>query len=326
MLLTIKNLSVTYHRGKENIPAVRDVSFDLDHGQTLGIVGESGCGKSTVALSILKLIEPYEGHIQGEIHFDGENLSQKSEKEIQKIRGNSIGLIFQDPFSSFNPVFPLGEQVAESLKIHQAHLNKNETKQKVLDALKQVQIEDPERIYASYPHQVSGGQRQRVMIAMAMVNQPKLLIADEPTTALDVTIQKEILDLLLLLQKEGNMSMIIITHHFGIVAHYTQKLMVLYGGEIVEEGYTKQVIEKPQHPYTQCLLKSLPETVEGGGGIHPKKRLFSIEGTPPNMTDLPSGCIFHPRCPKAVAECKIKVPPLREVKQKQKAACLLAPF
>lgn len=329
MLLEIKNLSVEYYRRKKTIPAVRNVSLSIDAGETLGIVGESGCGKSTLALSILRLIAPSEGRIrQGEIFFDHINLAGKSEKEMREIRGKEIGMIFQDPFSSLNPVIRIGEQIEEAIICHQFVESNYALKEKAQSLLKQVRLPDPDRIYESYPHRISGGQRQRVMIAIAIANRPKLLIADEPTTALDVTVQKEILELMALLQKELEMAILLVTHHLGIISKYTEKLVVLYAGEVVEQGNTPEIIRNPQHPYTQALLRSLPKRKQGSMRSSSKKnRLFMIQGHPPDLSQLPEGCIFHTRCQHAVDDCKVKVPHLRSLEPMQRmVACHLAPF
>lgn len=322
MLLEIKNLCVEYHRKGKTIPAVRNVSLDLDREETLGIVGESGCGKSSIALSILKLIPLYEGNIDGSMAFGEQDLLSLPNDAMRRLRGSEIGIIFQDPFSSLNPVIKVGEQIREAILIHHPEISEKEAKLQSLELLGRVRIPDPERIYHSYPHQISGGQRQRAMIAMAISNRPKILIADEPTTALDVTIQKEILDLLIALQKELHMAIILITHHFGIISKYTDRLIVLYGGAIAEEGRTEEVIANPQHPYTQSLLKALPKTKPSGKREH----LFMIPGSPPDPAKLPSGCIFHPRCPYAVDRCRVEVPLLRPALENRKAACHLAPF
>ena len=260
MLLEIKNLSVEYYRGEKVISAVRGVSLRLEAGKSLGLVGESGSGKSTIALAILKLIGGHEGEItRGEILFEGRDLLALPSEEIRNVRGKDIGIIFQDPFSSLNPVLRIGEQIEETIAIHSPDsLSKSILKDRTMEVLKNVRLPDPARIYQSYPHQVSGGQRQRAMIGMAIANHPKLLIADEPTTALDVTVQKEILDLLTKLQREMNMALILITHHLGIVSQIAEDLYVLYQGEIVEQGKTGKILKHPQHPYTQNLLNAIP--------------------------------------------------------------------
>ena len=325
MLLEIKNLSVEYYRKKTVIPAVRNVSLSVEGGETLGLVGESGCGKSTLALSILRLIAPHEGRItSGQILFDGRNLLSLTDENMRRVRGREIGMVFQDPFSSLNPVLRAGEQIAESIAVQNPNLSASMIQGRSMELLRQVRLPEPERIYHSYPHQISGGQRQRVMIAIAIANRPKLLIADEPTTALDVTVQKEILDLLASLQKELKMTILLVTHHLGIIMRYSEQLAVLYAGEIVERGKTSGVIGNPQHPYTQSLLKSLPGRTPGKDH---KKRLFMIPGAPPDPTHLPTGCPFHPRCPIAVEECKTKIPEMRALESlERKVSCHLSPF
>ncbi len=247
-LLTVRNLAVDYRVGKEVFPAVNAVSFDLKSGETLGFVGESGCGKSTIALAVMGLLPREEGHVKdGEIVFAGKKLTSLSEKQWRKVRGRDIAMIFQDPFSSLNPVMTVREQLLEVA-----------SKRKAAELLRDVQLTDVERIMGSYPHQLSGGQRQRVMIAMALARGPKILIADEPTTALDVTVQKEIIDLLKKLQKEFKMAMIFVTHNIGLVKDVADELAVMYQGQIVEIGATEKILSRPKHEYTQALLKSVP--------------------------------------------------------------------
>ncbi|MBI2916037.1 MAG: ABC transporter ATP-binding protein [Elusimicrobia bacterium] len=256
-LLEVKNLSVEYWRGKEKIPALRNISLRLNTQETLGIVGESGSGKSTLALAILRLISSQEGRVtQGEVLWKGKNVLSFSFEEFRKLRGNEIGIVFQDPFSSLNPVHTLGKQIEEAILVHNPCPPK-ELREKTIELFQRVRLDDAERIYHSYPHQISGGQRQRVLIAMAIANRPELLICDEATTALDVTIQKEILELLLRLQSELKMAILLITHHLGIVAHYSSRVSVLQSGEIVEEGNTQEVLKTPRHAYTQELVQSL---------------------------------------------------------------------
>lgn len=258
MLLEIKNLAVDYFRGEKIIPAVRGASVQVAEGESVGLVGESGSGKSTLALAILRLISPHEGRITGgEITFQGQDILSLSERDMRKIRGKDIGIIFQDPFSSLNPVIKIGAQIEEAIQVHaEGKISREDLKKKALAALSSVRLSEPERIYGSYPHQVSGGQRQRAMIAMAIANRPRLLIADEPTTALDVTVQKEILDLLFQLKIELGMALILITHHLGIVSQTTERFYVMQGGKIVENGDTRKILKSPAHPYTQELLKA----------------------------------------------------------------------
>ena len=281
MLLEIKDLSVDYFRGEKVIPAVRNASMQVADGESVGLVGESGSGKSTLALSILRLISPHEGKITGgKIIFQGKDILSLPERDMRNIRGKDIGIIFQDPFSSLNPVIKIGAQIEEAIRVHLGVRSQDkirgpdpkvgsgsgqgqvgvryvpDPKTQALAALESVRMGDPERIYGSYPHQVSGGQRQRAMIAMAIANRPRLLIADEPTTALDVTVQKEILDLLAQLKKELGMALILITHHLGIVSQTTERLYVMKSGGIVESGDTRKILKSPEQPYTQELLKA----------------------------------------------------------------------
>jgi len=334
-ILQIKNLSVEYYRRKKVIPAVKNVSLEINENETLGIVGESGCGKSTLALAILQLIQPNEGKItNGEILFWSQvisnewiNLLKLSEEELRKIRGGKISIIFQEPFSSLNPVIRAGEQIAETLRIHptalaqplhagaglagspklQVTIDRLQVKNKVLGILHQVRIPEVERVYNSYPHQLSGGMQQRVMIAIAISSQPNILIADEPTTALDVTTQKEILELLKSLKKELKMSIILITHNFGIISEYADRVAVMYAGEIVEEAKKEEILFHPLHPYTQALLRSLPRTNKK------PSRLAVIPGQVPDMLSLPNGCKFHPRCEKVMTVCSQNVPKTKNI-------------
>ncbi len=346
-ILEIRNLSVEYYRRKEVItskiiPAVSDVSLELNESETLGLVGESGCGKTTLALAILRLILPNEGKItNGEVIFRDtgnarpekvggklktpacqssgrEDILKLDNEELRKIRGRKISIIFQDPFTSLNPVIRVGEQIAETLRIHQLQITnyRLQIKDKVLEILRQVRISEPERVYDSYPHQLSGGMQQRAMIAMAICANPKILIADEPTTALDVTTQREILELLKTLKKELHMSIVLITHNFGIISQYADRVAVMYAGEIVEETRKETIFFHPLHPYTQALLRSLPKTNEK------KSRLAVIPGQVPDMFSLPSGCKFHPRCDKIMKVCSQEVPKIKEVNGTQ-VCCFL---
>lgn len=336
-LLEVKNISVEYYRRKKTIPAVRNVSLKLSQAETIGIVGESGCGKSTLALSILKLIQPYEGKItSGEILFTKqvkplpymedktttnkvkyENLLSLSDEQLQQIRGKEISIIFQDPFSALNPLITVGEQIAETIKAHSHNIIQQEIKEKVINVFFQVQLPDPERIYKSYPHQLSGGQRQRVCIATAIVTEPKLLIADEPTTALDVTVQKEILDLLYNIQQNRHLGMIFISHNLWLVANQTQRILVMYAGEILEEGPTEYIISKPLHPYTRLLLDSLPTLDKRG------TKLPYIKGTVPDLCNLPNGCKFHPRCDRVTEICTKAIPQFVSVDKEHSVKCHL---
>ena len=269
MLLEIKNLSLEYKRGNQIIPALKNISLILNAGENLGLVGESGCGKSSLALAILRLIDSREGKItSGSILWNGKNLLDFSLEDLRDIRGKEIAIVFQDPFSSLNPVMTVGTQIEEAMRCHNTNIPPKELKERALHLLAQVHIKESERICHSHPHQISGGQRQRALIAMAISNHPQLLICDEPTTALDVTIQKEILDLLTQLQKDLHMTILFITHHLGIIAKYSQRLAVLHGGEIVEAGETFLILKNPQAPYTQKLIAAIPKRKFKNGKIN----------------------------------------------------------
>ncbi|MEC7641761.1 MAG: ABC transporter ATP-binding protein [Nitrospinota bacterium] len=300
-LLSIENLSTSFYTDAGVIPAVRKVDLAIRPAETLALVGESGCGKSVNALSIMRLIPNPPGRFEtGRIFFKGRNLLTVSEEEMREIRGNDIGMIFQEPMTSLNPIFTVGDQISEVIILHQKK-SKKEARELTLEMLSKVAIPSPEQRIDQYPHELSGGMKQRVMIAMAIACQPELLIADEPTTALDVTIQAQILDLLATLQAENQMSILLITHNLGIVAEHADRVAVMYCGKIVEETTTEKLFEAPAHPYTQGLLKSIPHG-------KPDTPLDTIPGTVPNPADLPGGCAFHPRCPEAMPHCKEKVP------------------
>jgi len=303
-LLEVENLK-TYFSTEEGLAkAVDDVTFHVDRGETLGIVGESGCGKSVTALSVMRLIPTPPGEIvNGKIHFDGIDVRSLPEDEMRRIRGNEISMIFQEPMTSLNPVFTCGDQIMEAIRLHQK-VDKTEARKRAIDMLKLVGISDPDQRVDEYPHQLSGGMRQRVMIAMALSCNPKLLIADEPTTALDVTVQAQILELIASLQKKLNMSVIIITHDLGVVAEVTKRVIVMYAGKIVEEGDIRTIFKSPKHPYTQGLLKSIPNPAKK------VDRLAVIEGVVPVPTEFPAGCKFHPRCEFVEDRCRQHEPPL----------------
>jgi oligopeptide/dipeptide ABC transporter ATP-binding protein len=341
-LLEIKNLNVGFETDRASIHPVRDVSLSVYPGQTLAVVGESGCGKSVTALSILRLIPQPPGKILGgEIFFDGRDLLRLSEREMRSVRGGQIAMIFQEPMTSLNPVFTIGDQIAEAVKLHQ-HVTSRDAYAIAEQALRDVGINDPGRRIHEYPHQMSGGMRQRIMIAMALACKPKLLIADEPTTALDVTIQAQILELLRKLQREAGMSIMLITHDLGVVAENADVVAVMYASRVVEYATVEELFDRPQHPYTEGLFRSVPKL-----GAH-AKRLETIPGTVPNPARFPVGCKFHPRCPRtrqAAAEapsqqdiaevvaggerfnvqrtCKTIEPVLKEVSSSHWAACHL---
>jgi oligopeptide/dipeptide ABC transporter ATP-binding protein len=283
----------------------------------LGVVGESGCGKSVTSLSIMRLIATPPGRIAaGEIFFEGRNLLELSPAEMRRIRGNRISMVFQEPMTSLNPVLTIGYQIIESLVLHQ-RLNRAEAKSGTVDLLKKLGLPSPERRIHEYPHQLSGGMRQRVMIAMALSCNPKLLIADEPTTALDVTIQAQILDLIGRLREELGMALILITHDLGVVAEVVKRVLVMYAGKIVEEGSTLAIFKNPQHPYTIGLMGSIPKLNEN------RERLEVIRGSIPNSLDMPKGCRFHPRCREAKEVCLTEEPQLREVEEGHRVRCWL---
>lgn len=321
-LLEVKNLKTGFKTDDGSFLAVDDVSFKLEEGKTLGIVGESGCGKSVTSLSIMRLIPNPPGKIHGgEILFDGKNLLTLSDEEMRKIRGNDIAMIFQEPMTSLNPVFTIGNQIGEAIELHQKGLSGSQVRAKTVEMLKLVGIPEPDKRVDDYPHQLSGGMRQRVMIAMALSCNPRLLIADEPTTALDVTIQAQILDLIRKLQKDFNASMILITHDLGVVAETCDDVAVMYAGKIVEYGSVEDIFYRPKHRYTQGLLNSIPHFETG----HRLSRLETIPGLVPSMFHLPKGCRFQDRCKFAKEDCKAGQPSLTSVQGpsgKHRMACL----
>jgi oligopeptide/dipeptide ABC transporter ATP-binding protein len=292
-LLEVNNLQTHFPTRAGLVKAVNDVSFYIDERELLGLVGESGCGKSITALSVMRLIASPGKIVEGSIKFKGEELLKASDERMREIRGNDIAMIFQDPMTSLNPVFTVGEQIAEALRLHR-NLNKKQAWEAAIEAMKEVAIPDPARRVRDYPHQLSGGMRQRVMIAMALACDPELLIADEPTTALDVTIQAQILELLDELRQTRKLAVLLITHDLGVVAEVADRVCVMYTGKIVEESGVDEIFEKPKHPYTQGLLKSVPKLSEAASAR--LTRLQTIEGTVPSPTDLPDGCHFAPRC------------------------------
>src|SRR5205809_2509207 len=299
-LLEVKNLATHFPTRAGLVRAVDGVSFYLDEGELLGLVGESGCGKSMTALSIMRLIGPPGKIVGGEILFDGKNLLRLSNGEMRDVRGNDIAMIFQDPMTSLNPVFTVGEQIAEALRLHRG-LSRQAARAAAVAAMREVSIPDPALRADDYPHQLSGGMRQRVMIAMALACDPKLLIADEPTTALDVTIQAQILELLNDLRQTRNLAVLLITHDLGIVAEVADRVAVMYTGKIVEESPVDELFARPKHPYTEGLLRSVPKLT--AKDVIRKERLATIEGTVPSPTDLPPGCHFAPRCPYRMPRC-----------------------
>ena len=314
-LLEIQEINTSFYLDTGTARAVQDVSFYIDRGEMLGLVGESACGKSVTSLSIMRLVPIPPGRIDsGQVLFNGRNLLDLSEAKMRRVRGNDIAMIFQEPMTSLNPVFTIGSQIIEAVQLHQK-VRKKEARNRTIEMLKLVGIPDPEQRVDEYPHQLSGGMRQRVMIAMALSCNPELLIADEPTTALDVTIQRQIMDLLAKLQDELGMAVLLITHDLGVVAESTKRMEVMYAGRIVEEGPTETVFEHPGHPYTKGLIESVPrlDTKE--------ERLPVIKGIVPDAADLPSGCPFNPRCSLADARCRAELPELETVGLHHKSRC-----
>ena len=316
-LLKVEGLQVQFQTKKGVNTSVDGVSFSIGKGEILGIVGESGCGKSVTSLSILQLLGTNAKISQGSIKLSGRELLGLSEEEMCKIRGNEIAMIFQDPMTALNPTLTIGEQLIEPLVIHQGY-SKADARKEAVEVLKKVGIAAPEKRMKEYPHQLSGGMRQRVMIAMAVSCAPKLLIADEPTTALDVTIQAQILELMKELQKKTKMGIIFITHNLGVVAEICDKVSVMYAGKIVEQGPVDDIFYAPAHPYTMGLLRSMPRV-----DAESYERLIPIEGTPVDMLNPPEGCPFAPRCEKCMKICLKKMPPYVEVGENHRSACWL---
>jgi peptide/nickel transport system ATP-binding protein/oligopeptide transport system ATP-binding protein len=315
-LLKVQNLSVHFNTEEGVIRAVENVNLEIYPGEILGLVGESGCGKSVTGLSLLRLIPIPPGRIvNGEILFDGRNLLQLEEKEMERVRGNDISMIFQEPMTSLNPVFTIGDQIVEAIVLHQG-LDKTEARKRAIEMLDRVKIPSPGKRIDSYPHQLSGGMRQRAMIAMALSCQPKLLIADEPTTALDVTIQAEVLRLLKEIQGDMEMSVMLITHDLGVVADIADRVAVMYAGRIFEYGPIDAIFGKMRNPYTRGLMRSIPQLAEK------KDRLNAIPGQVPDPMDLPVGCKFHPRCYLMIEECKKEEPPLSRVNGDHFSRCI----
>src|SRR5438874_4500190 len=300
-LLQVKNLHTYFQTREGLVCAVEGVSFYLDRGELLGLVGESGCGKSITALSIMRLVAPPGRIVAGEILFEGRDLLKLSNAEMRSVRGNDVAMIFQDPMTSLNPVFTVGEQIAEALRLHR-RLSRKAARAAAVDAMREVSIPDPELRVNDYPHQLSGGMRQRVMIAMALACDPKVLIADEPTTALDVTIQAQILELLNNLRRTRDLAVLLITHDLGVVAEVADRVAVMYTGRIVEESPVDELFARPKHPYTEGLLRSVPK-LTAREAVR-AERLQTIEGMVPRPNALPPGCHFEPRCPYAMPRCR----------------------
>ena len=314
LALQISNLKSHFFTSKGVVPAVDGVSIDVPPGKIIGLVGESGCGKSMTAMSVMGLLRHPGRVVDGKILLEGRDITHLSRKELSKIRGNEISMIFQEPMTSLNPVYPVGKQVQEAILLHQK-VSKEEAKHRVIDIFKEVGIPEPEKRYRSFPHQLSGGLRQRVMIGMAMVCRPKVMIADEPTTALDVTIEAQILRLMKRLRDELGTSIILITHNMGVVAEVCDYVYVMYAGNVMEQAETFELFERTRHPYTQGLLKSIPklDTKE--------ERLYTIEGVVPNLLHLPKGCNFCNRCDQATEQCFLEKPGLYETGKGHKVRC-----
>ena len=319
-LLEIKGLKTHFFTDEGVSPAVDGVDYEVRKGETLGVVGESGCGKSVTALSIMRLIPDPPGKIiAGDIVFEGQSLLALSNEEMRRIRGNKISMIFQEPMTSLNPVYTIGNQISEALRLHQG-LSKKDAHDRSIDMLQLVGIPLPERRVNEHPHQLSGGMRQRAMIAMALSCNPSLLIADEPTTALDVTIQAQILDLMVSLKADLDTAIILITHDLGVVAESAARVVVMYAGKVVEEADVYNIFEHPLHPYTEGLLESIPRIDHS---IQKKARLTEIQGVVPIPSQLPAGCHFHPRCPKVMDVCRHENPELKEEKADHRVRCWL---
>jgi len=314
-LLAVEHLTTVFDTASGAVPAVNDVSFEIRAGETLGLVGESGSGKSVTALSLLRLVLPPGRIAAGRLRFKGRDLLTLDEREMQRVRGAEIGLIFQEPMTALNPVLRIGAQIAETLTVH-GRATRGDATGKAIALLRAVRITDPEACIASYPHQLSGGMRQRVLIAMALACQPSLVIADEPTTALDVTIQAEILDLLREMKGALDLSLLLITHDLGVVAETADRVAVMYAGRIVETGPVREIFANPGHPYTRGLLASIP-------GGQPGQRLRAIEGSVPPLGDLPPGCAFNPRCPERFDPCTTAPPPDHAAGTNHTAKCFL---
>ena len=320
LLLDVRDLRTYFDVEGGEFRAVDGVSLTLEAGRTLGIVGESGCGKTVTALSILGLVPMPPGrNAGGQILFEGVDLLQLKPAELRERRGNRISMIFQEPMTSLNPAFTVGDQISEGILRHR-QVTKEEAKKHAIEMLRRVRIPSPERRYDEFPHKLSGGMRQRVMIAMALACDPKLLIADEPTTALDVTIQAQILELMRQLRDETEAAISVITHDLGVIAEIAHEVMVMYAGKVVERAEVRTLFQNPQHPYTIGLLGSIPKLSTE------QPRLATIEGAVPNPLAMPTGCRFHPRCPFVVQQCRVEEPPLRQIRPGQHAACWRAPL
>jgi len=316
-LLEVKNLHTSFHIGVGTVQAVRGISFSVEQGESLGIVGESGSGKSVTMLSVTGLLPPYADVIADAISFDGRDVTKLNRKQLRRLHGSEIGMIFQDPMTSLNPLFTVESQITEPLNIHR-HMDKQAARARALELLRQVEIPNPEARLKQYPHELSGGLRQRVMIATAIACEPKMIIADEPTTALDVTIQAQILELLQSLKRDSNASIIMITHDMGVIASMCSRILVMYGGTICEQGGVREIFYNARHPYTWGLLNSIPK-------VHRKRgeKLVPIKGTPPDMLQPPAGCPFAPRCRYCMPVCREYMPPVTPLGGGHSVACHL---
>jgi peptide/nickel transport system ATP-binding protein len=315
-LLEVRSLRTSFFTDDGEVRAVDGISFSLEEGKLMGLVGESGSGKTVSALSIMRLLPERARIVGGEIRFEDRDLTKLAESEMRAVRGARIAMIFQEPMTSLNPVFTIGSQIAEAVRLHQK-ASRRQARERAIEALRMVGIADPERRVDDYPHQLSGGMRQRVMIAMALACNPRLLIADEPTTALDVTIQAQILDLIRELQSRLKLAVILITHDLGIVAEYTDQVTILYAARVMEQAAAAELFRNPLNPYTRGLLESIP-----GGSNNRRERLQAIPGSIPSALAPPCGCRFHPRCPIAIDECARVEPPLEEKAPNHYAACI----
>jgi peptide/nickel transport system ATP-binding protein len=314
-VLEVRHLSTYFFTDRGVAKAVEDVSFALKRGQTLGLVGESGCGKSVTALSVMRLVADPPGRIvQGEVVLEGTDLLKLPEREMRSVRGSRIGMIFQEPMTSLNPVFTVGNQIMEAYRVHKGG-TRAQARERALEMMRVVRIPDPEGRLSAYPHELSGGMQQRVMIAMALVCNPTILIADEPTTALDVTIQSQILSLLEDLQRQFQMAILFITHDLAVIAQTAQDVAVMYAGRVAETADVKTLFRRPLHPYTRLLFRSIPR------GDDRRKKLDTIQGSVPSSVNYPSGCKFHPRCPLAIERCRVEEPLLREMESGHFVAC-----
>jgi len=316
VLLELKNLTVEFPSPAGPVAAVREISLSLAAGQTLALVGESGSGKSVTSLAIMGLLPP-QARLSGSVLFQNRELTSARPAELQQLRGAQMAMIFQEPMTALNPVMRIGDQVAEAVLAHHRDISKSEARKRAIEALREVAIPSPERRWSDYPHQLSGGQRQRVMIAMAIVNRPALLIADEPTTALDVTVQAQILELLADLRKRLGLAMLFVSHDLAVVGRVSDRISVMYAGRIVESGPAREIFEHPAHPYTRGLLASIP-TLK----TNRHEPLKAIEGMVPSPGALPSGCSFAPRCPLCIPQCEAAMPALVEVAPSHNARCI----